>query len=101
MKQICRKHGCVPHFERKDGSFRCGRCASEWVIASRIKKKERLVGMFGGKCALCGYRKYVGALDFHHKNRLTKSFALSVKGVCYSWNTVLAEAKKCVLLCKN
>ena len=30
-----------------------------------------------------------------------KSFSLSVKGLCYAWDTILKEAKKCVLLCKN
>jgi hypothetical protein len=64
-------------------------------------KKRRLVEMFGGKCRLCGYRTYVGALDFHHVDPSKKKFTLSVRGLCYSWETVVAEAKKCVLLCKN
>ena len=71
------------------------------MINSRRKKKGRLVEMFGGKCALCGYKNYFGALDFHHINPKNKSFTLSVKGLCYSWNTVIGEAKKCLLLCKN
>ena len=70
-------------------------------MANRINKKKRLVSLFGGECVACGYSKYVGALDFHHKNPSTKSFALSVKGLCYSWDTILTEARKCVLLCKN
>lgn len=101
MIKTCKKHGDVKHFKRKDGSFRCGKCASKWVISSRIKKKEKLVNMFGGKCKICGYKKCNGALDFHHINSSTKSFALSVKGLCYSWDTVLKEAEKCILLCKN
>ncbi|MBI2406252.1 MAG: HNH endonuclease [Candidatus Harrisonbacteria bacterium] len=71
------------------------------MIDSRIKKKEGLVKMFGGKCMVCGYKKYIGAMDFHHVNPANKSFALSVKGLCYSWDTILKEASKCVLLCKN
>jgi len=50
---------------------------------------------------VCGYNKYIGALDFHHKERKSKEFALSVKGLCYAWESVLREAKKCVLVCKN
>jgi 5-methylcytosine-specific restriction endonuclease McrA len=57
--------------------------------------------MFGGKCAVCGYKKYVGALDFHHINPTSKSFSLSVKGLCYAWNSILKEARKCIILCKN
>ncbi len=101
MLRICGIHGESKHFPRPDGSFRCGKCASAWVIRSRQKKKQRLVDSFGGKCIVCGYNKYVGALDFHHKDRKTKSFALSVKGLCYAWETVLQEAEKCVLVCKN
>ena len=70
-------------------------------MKSRIVKKKKLVALFGGKCKLCGYKKYVGALDFHHQNPKEKSFALSVKGLCYAWEDILNEAKKCVLLCKN
>ena len=50
---------------------------------------------------MCGYDKYVGALDFHHKDPKTKNFALSVQGLSYSWQNLLKEAQKCVLVCKN
>ncbi len=97
----CKKHGLTKHFDRKDGSWRCGKCASQWVIDSRRKKKINLVKIFGGKCVLCGYNQYVGALDFHHINQSEKVFSLSVKGLCYAWEDILKEAKKCALLCKN
>lgn len=32
------------------------------------KIKRFLVDKFGGKCELCGYSKYLGAMDFHHKH---------------------------------
>mgnify|MGYP001611560632 CR=1 FL=1 len=65
------------------------------------KLREMAKEYKGGKCILCGYNKYLGALDFHHLNAETKSFALSVKGLSYSWESLLAEANKCVLVCKN
>lgn len=101
MTKSCRKHGQTKHFLRADGSFRCGKCASEWVIRHRQKKKLRLVAAFGGKCILCDYDTYVGALDFHHVSRKTKVFSLSVKGLSHSWESILREAQKCVLVCKN
>ena len=101
MLKKCNRHGLAEHFKRKDGAFRCGKCASEWVMESRRNKKDRLVKMFGGRCIKCGYNKYSGALDFHHGDSSKKDFSLSVKGLCYSWNTVVKEAEKCVLLCKN
>ncbi len=99
--QTCKKHGLTKHFPRPDGSNRCGKCASSWVIKNRQEKKRKLVEQFGGKCQLCGYDKYFGALDFHHTNPKDKSFALSVKGLSYSWSSLVAEAAKCILLCKN
>lgn len=101
MVKNCTKHGQTKHFPRPDGAYRCGKCASEWVIGHRRRKKEKLVEMFGGKCVVCGYKKYAGALDFHHIDPKTKSFALSVKGLSYSLDSLLKEAEKCVLVCKN
>jgi 5-methylcytosine-specific restriction endonuclease McrA len=101
ISKICAKHGQTKHFLRQDGSYRCGKCASEWVIKNRQNKKKKLVEMFGGKCSVCDYKKYLGALDFHHTNPKTKSFALSVKGLSYSWESLVKEAEKCVLVCKN
>jgi len=101
MLKLCSIHGSTKHFARPDGAYRCGKCASSWVIKNRRNKKEKLVELFGGKCALCGYKKYAGALDFHHLNPRDKSFALSVKGLSYSWDSLVKEAKKCVLVCKN
>jgi 5-methylcytosine-specific restriction endonuclease McrA len=101
MIKNCSKHGEVKHFLRPEGVYRCGKCSSQWVIANRRRKKEKLVEMFGGKCCVCGYKKYMGSLDFHHTDPKTKSFALSVKGLSYSWGSLVEEAKKCVLVCKN
>ncbi|HVZ75911.1 MAG TPA: HNH endonuclease signature motif containing protein [Candidatus Paceibacterota bacterium] len=101
MEKKCKIHGVTKHFPRQDGSWRCGKCASAWVIKNRQNKKARLVALFGGRCIACGYKKYAGALDFHHIDPNKKSFALSVKGLSYSWESLVAEAKKCVLVCKN
>lgn len=55
----------------------------------------------GGKCLLCGYDKYRGALELHHVDPKTKSFALGHKGYTRSWQKVKEEIDKCVLLCAN
>src|SRR5665213_1111269 len=101
MVRTCKKHGQTTHFARLDGSYRCGKCASSWVIQNRRKKKEELIQAFGGRCKVCGYSKYAGSLDFHHVDPRTKTFALSVKGLSYSRASLLKEAEKCVLVCKN
>lgn len=57
--------------------------------------------MFGGKCKLCGYNKCHRALHFHHLDPDKKSFGISEKGSTHSWDKMVEESKKCVLLCSN
>ena len=49
----------------------------------------------------CGYDEYIGALQFHHLDPLSKGFALSHRGATRSVAEARAEAAKCVLLCAN
>ncbi len=55
----------------------------------------------GGCCQVCGYEKYIGALNFHHINPAEKEFGLSADGLTRSWERVRKEADKCILLCAN
>lgn len=71
------------------------------VAKRRRRLKEMLVQHMGGECVVCGYKKYFGALDFHHRNEKEKSFGLSMNGITRSWERTKEEAKKCVLLCAN
>lgn len=48
----------------------------------------------------CGYSKSNNALQFHHTDPNTKSFRLSAN-MGKGFEKLLAEAKKCVLLCAN
>lgn len=70
-------------------------------MTRRLQKVKRiLVEEAGGCCAVCGYDRCMVNLHFHHVDRATKSFALSVasgKGLA----KLRAEAKKCVLVCAN
>jgi hypothetical protein len=70
-----------------------------YVIKSRRTRKQKLVDHFGGKCILCGYNKYIGALHFHHTED-NKEFGLST-GITRSWEKDLTEASKCILVCAN
>lgn len=55
----------------------------------------------GGKCQLCGYQKYQGALELNHIKKEEKTFAIGEKGYTRSWEKVKAELDKCALLCAN
>ena len=67
----------------------------------REKVKQMAVDYKGGKCCVCGYDKYVGALDFHHINPEEKIFGIGSRGYTRSWEEVKKELDKCVLVCKN
>ncbi len=55
----------------------------------------------GGACVVCGYDRYVGALEFHHLVPAEKRFALSHRGVTRSLAAARQETRRCVLLCAN
>ena len=55
----------------------------------------------GGCCQICGYTRYIGALDFHHIKPEEKKFNLSVDNLFRSWTLILEELDKCVMICSN
>ena len=67
----------------------------------RRNKKERIVKMFGGKCCVCGYSRCMRNLGFHHLDSTKKEFGLSTRGLGKNLVDVVAEAKKCLLVCAN
>lgn len=72
----------------------------EIVSEHMRKRKETLIRVMGGKCALCGYNKCNSALEFHHINPSEKNYQLS-SGSTRSLNRDFVEARKCILLCSN
>ncbi len=60
-----------------------------------------MVELRGGECRVCGYKKCIAALEFHHRDPKTKVFELSKSNLLRRWDVVLAEAEKCDLLCAN
>lgn len=73
---------------------------SERTTLKRINYKKRIVKCMGGKCCICGYDKYYGALELHHLKPEEKSFAFS-DATYKAWETLKEEMKKCTLLCAN
>ncbi len=58
--------------------------------------------MKGGKCTKCGYSKNSSALCFHHIDPKTKSFPIDIRRCSNSsWDNLIKEADKCMLLCLN
>lgn len=67
-----------------------------------LQRKVQLIEMSGGGCSLCGYKKNRQALSFHHLDRSTKKFGLSLNNLwSKSWEEIVEEWKKCDLVCLN
>lgn len=101
LRRECARHGPSDHALDRRGTFRCLRCRWEAVVARRRRVKQTLVEEAGGSCRICGYRSFVGALEFHHLDPSAKEFGLSHRGLTVSLERARAEATKCVLLCSN
>lgn len=101
IQKECIHHGQTTFVLEGRGSYRCLTCRRKSVQDRRRKVKEILVREHGGKCQICGYDKYIGALDFHHLDRKDKEFALSHKGSTRGLNKMREEAQKCLLVCTN
>lgn len=97
----CHKHGVVDFVLEGRGYYRCTRCRMERVARRRRQIKEILVEECGGRCVLCGYDRYYGALHFHHLDPSQKDFAIARRGHTRSLARAREEAKKCVLVCAN
>lgn len=98
--KYCETHGYTEFIKRKDGRFRCKKCAID-AVKRRKKTKELLIMYKGGECQICHYKRYKGALEFHHLNPQEKDFAISKDGYCRSIEENKREVQKCILVCSN
>jgi hypothetical protein len=70
--------------------------------ARALRRKIELMDHFGSRCEQCGYDRNYAALAWHHVDPTLKSFELDARSLSNrSWSAVIAEAKKCRLLCAN
>jgi transposase len=97
----CARHGRTAFILEGRGYYRCKLCRTEQVIRHRRRLKQLLVAEAGGACALCGYGRHLGALQFHHLDPRSKRLHISQNGITLSLDTIRAEVRKCVLLCSN
>ena len=76
----------------------CKKCHSRDIGRRLIEAREKAIEYKGGKCEHCGYDKYRGALEFHHRDPTQKD----PTGLrAYKLSRLFAEVDKCVLLCAN
>lgn len=67
-----------------------------------LKRKLLLIDLSGGKCSICGYKKNLSALTFHHTDSHKKDFKLDMRSLSNrKFSFINKEFKKCILLCHN
>lgn len=89
---------------RQDNQDRVREWNRNWSRKRSRKLKLELIALLGGKCQQCGFNDHPAALQFHHRDPLTKSFNIMNSARMskkYPWDVVLAEVEKCDLLCAN
>jgi len=80
---------------------RCKDCSRIEAVERQQALKRRAVEYKGGQCELCGYRRCVAALDFHHTDPTQKDFAISRLGSKVWSEAIARELDKCQLVCAN
>lgn len=81
-------------------SVYCKRCTNLQTVERTRKLKLEAIAYKGGKCMVCGYNKYAGALHFHHREPNEKDFNISSRRTA-SLDSIKAELDKCVLACSR
>jgi len=85
--------------DKKTHSY-CKGCFNDYCKRRWTDRKQQALELKGGKCQVCGYSKCAAALEFHHLDPTQKEFAW-VKMRLRSWDAILEELKKCILVCAN
>lgn len=99
----CKQQKNTEDFYRYKTKIRhwCKECDVANTIIRQAIFKELCVEYKGGKCEKCGYDKYIGALEFHHRDPSQKKFSIGNAKLRKFDNKIIEELDKCELLCSN
>ena len=80
-----------------------GLSKNEQMSIARAMGKKHAVEYLGKECYICGFNKYLSALEFHHiDGGEDKNFNLSNNFTGYDLNDkIISELDKCIILCSN
>ena len=101
----CKEKCKIEDFYRRrnipNSSTYCKKCTTNQTLKRTQKLKKLMVEYKGNSCSICGYNKYLGALEFHHLDPKNKDFTPS-KLKRYTFDDkVKIELDKCILVCAN
>ena len=105
-KSLLSKHECEMCGETNQKNFYgrrkslCKKCQNIQSVDKWISIKNKAIKYKGGSCMHCGYSKFYGALEFHHRDPSKKDFVWN-KLRLKPWTEITKELDKCDLLCAN
>ena len=71
-------------------------------LKRRDEKKQQCVDYKGGECVVCGFNKFLAALEFHHLDPKIKDQNMAKQSARnLPFEKMKKELDKCVLLCAN
>ena len=89
-------HKMMSNGENRVSRTRCKSCHNKLTISRGRANRKKLVDYLGGSCSVCGYCKYIEALDFHHLYGKDPGFQ-SIR--YWDFERAKKELDKCILLC--
>ena len=99
-------YGCKTCDETNASEFystrktQCKSCFNRAQMDKWMGNKRKAVEAVGNKCSCCGYNKYIGALEFHHTDPLTKEINWNNLW-SLSPNKIEKALEGTILLCAN
>lgn len=103
----CKKTKLITDFykknDRETGHNLCKSCFNQYCVSRWQKRKIQAIEYKGGRCVDCGFDHPTyppDIFEFHHLNPNEKEFDWN-KLKLTSWNKIVSELDKCVLLCAN
>ena len=99
--EITKTLGCA----KSTVAYHCSSDIKKASQISRLRNKRKCVielkRKFGGCCSICGYKKCLTSLEFHHPDPLVKNGSVAVILCVKGKKAAFEEAKKCILVCSN
>jgi 5-methylcytosine-specific restriction endonuclease McrA len=78
----------------------CKTCTTKVTVERQIANKTKAVEYMGRECTKCNYKKYFGALEFHHLDPTKKDLTIG-KMRLRNFDKIKQELDKCVLVCSR
>ena len=94
---------CQKDIKYKNGAIKlCVNCKRK---TRRLAYRISAANYKNNECEICGLKRNtiddLEIFDFHHKDKLNKSFELGDNIESKKWETVKQELDKCMMLCAN